>query len=215
MSAPRRALIVVDVQRDYFEGPVSIQYPPVEHSFANILRAIDVASRNGLPIAIVQHSEAPEAPIFAPGTPGWTLHPELEQILDPSWKRIEKHRPSVFFGTDLEEWLRRQGADTVTIVGYMTNNCDQATANHAVNLGFGVEFLTDATGAIALENEAGRIDAQQLHHAVAVLLQSNYAAVVSTDAWIAALTSGAELARSNILVSTLRARGELPVIAHG
>lgn len=37
----RRALILVDVQQEYFSGPLAIQYPPVEESLANILSVID------------------------------------------------------------------------------------------------------------------------------------------------------------------------------
>ncbi|MDQ0674449.1 nicotinamidase-related amidase [Pseudarthrobacter siccitolerans] len=28
MSTPRRALILIDVQQQYFDGPLEIQYPP-------------------------------------------------------------------------------------------------------------------------------------------------------------------------------------------
>ena len=62
----------------------------------------------------------------------------------------------MFAGTDVADWLREQGVDTVSIVGYMTNNCDIATAVEAEGLGFAAEILSDATGAIHLANEAGK-----------------------------------------------------------
>ena len=38
MSSPRRALIVVDVQQEYFDGPLQIQHPPREESLAHVIR---------------------------------------------------------------------------------------------------------------------------------------------------------------------------------
>ena len=44
----------------------------------------------------------------------------------------------------------------------MTNNCDLATAVEAEGLGFAAEILSDATGAIHLANEAGKVSAAEL-----------------------------------------------------
>ena len=41
---PKRALIVIDVQNEYFDGALPISDPPVETSLANIGRAMDAAS---------------------------------------------------------------------------------------------------------------------------------------------------------------------------
>ena len=55
MTAPRRALIVIDVQQEYFEGVLKIQYPPRDESLANIVRTIEAAVAQDVPVAIVQH----------------------------------------------------------------------------------------------------------------------------------------------------------------
>jgi hypothetical protein len=54
-------------------------------------------------------------------------------------------------------------------------------------MGLGVEFLSDATGTLDVDNEAGRIDAEQLHRSVLVTQQSAFARVVFTEDWIAGL----------------------------
>lgn len=208
MSDINRALVVIDVQQEYFDGPVSIQYPPLDISLPRIVETIEAAVGQGLPIVVVQHSEPESAPVFARGSRGWQLHPDIEAKAQPDWKRIEKSMPSAFVGTGLQDWLTSNGIDTITLVGYMTNNCIQATANHALNLGIAVEILGDATGAIGLANEAGAVSAEDVHRALLVLLQSNYAAVTSAQEWIAAVSSGATLARSNLLFSSLQARGQ-------
>lgn len=59
----------------------------------------------------------------------------------------------------------------------MTNNCDIATAVGAEDLGLTAEILADASGAIRLANEAGKVSADQLHQTLLVLLHSNFAAV--------------------------------------
>ena len=36
MTTPRRALVVIDVQNDYFDGPLEIQFPPRDQSLAQL-----------------------------------------------------------------------------------------------------------------------------------------------------------------------------------
>ena len=206
MTAPRRALIVVDVQQEYFDGPLEIQYPPREESLANIGAAIDAAAAEGLPVVVVQHRMPDNAPVFVEGSTGWALHPEIEQRLDPAMKQVHKQYASVFAGTDVAEWLRARGVDTVTIVGYMTNNCDLGSVVEAEALGFAAEVLSDATGAIHLANEAGQVSARSVHTTLMVLLQSNFAAVTTTAQWVEALRSGASLPKSNLVESALAGR---------
>ncbi|MGW0160181.1 isochorismatase family protein [Mycobacterium sp. NPDC003323] len=206
MSAPRRALIVVDVQQEYFEGPLQIQYPPREESLANIVAAIKHAAAQEIPVIVVQHRMPEGAPVFVEGTPGWALHPDIEAAVDPSWKHVHKDYGSVFAGTDVAEWLRSKQIDTISIVGFMTNNCDLGTAVEAEGLGFATEILSDASGAIHLANEAGHVNAEALHTTLMVLFQSNFAAVATTAEWTKAVEAGAELPKSNLVVSALQGR---------
>lgn len=201
MTGPRRALIVVDVQQEYFDGVLQIQYPPRAESLANIVSALEVSAAHDLPVAIVQHEMPAGAPAFVKGTPTYELHPDIEAQIQPSFKRVEKKFSSIFAGTDVAEWLTAEGVDTVTIVGYMTNNCDLASAADAEVLDVTTEILSDATGAINLSNEAGTVSAEQLHKALMVLYHSNFAAVATTSDWTDAVKSGSALSASNLVVS--------------
>ncbi|WP_072804177.1 isochorismatase family protein [Rhodococcoides yunnanense] len=201
MTAPRRALVVVDVQQEYFDGLLQIQYPPREQSLANVVTALEVAAAADLPVVIVQHETPEGAPVFARGSATWELHPEIEQRIDPSWKRVTKQYGSVFAGTDVAEYLKSEDVDTISVVGFMTNNCDLATAVDAESLGLSTEIISDATGAINLANEAGQVSAEVLHNALMVLFQSNLAAVVTTAQWSEAVKAGDSLAGSNLVVS--------------
>ncbi|HSF97496.1 MAG TPA: isochorismatase family protein [Ornithinibacter sp.] len=206
MTAPRRALIVVDVQQEYFNGILQIQAPSRDETLANVVAALEVARQEDLPVVVVQHELPQGSPVFAVDSESWSLHPQVEQRLDPSWKRVTKSNSSVFAGTDVAPWLAEQDVDTITIVGYMTNNCDIATAVGAEELGLAAELLSDATGAIHLANEAGKISADQLHEALLVLLHSNFAAVATTKAWTAAVTAGQALPKSDLGTSAMQGR---------
>lgn len=206
MTAPRRALVVVDVQQEYFDGVLQIQAPSRDQTLANVVAALEVAEEHDLPVVVVQHQLPEGAPVFAVGSSSWLLHPEVEQRLKPSWKRVTKDNSSVFAGTDVAAWLAEQGVDTITIVGYMTNNCDLATAVAAEELGLAAEVLSDASGAIHLANEAGKVSADQLHETLLVLLHSNFAAVARTEVWAAAVASGEVLQKSDLRTSAVQGR---------
>ncbi|MBO0981698.1 isochorismatase family protein [Microbacterium sp. SD291] len=201
MTAPRRALIVIDPQQEYFTGLLPIQHPPRDESVQRIAAAIDAAEAAGIPIVMVQHSAGEDAPVFNSNAPGFALHPSLEGRASSTWKRVTKSYSSVFPGTDIEEWLRAEGLDTITLAGYMTNNCVLATAVEAESRGIAVEVLSDATGAIDITNEAGSVSAETVHTTLLALLHSNFAAVASTEAWSRAVASDEALAKSNLVES--------------
>ena len=206
MTSPRRALVVVDVQQEYFDGPLRVQHPSPEHALANVVRAVEAARAHDVPVVVVQHALPAGAPVFAAGSAGFDLHPAVAAVVEPGDKRVSKSFGSVFAGTDLADWLRGRGVDTVGIVGFMTNNCDLASAVEAEGLGFAAEVLSDASGAIDLDNEAGHVPASTLHGTLMVLLLSNFAAVATTDAWIAAVAGAEPLPRDNLVDSAVRGR---------
>lgn len=190
MPSPQRALVLIDVQQDYFGGgPLEIQHPPHTESLPRIVQAIEAAHAAGIPVVAVQHTMGDGAPVFNPAQSGFQLHPEVAQRRTESWKTVVKQYGSVYADTDVSTWLREQGVDTVTLVGYMTNNCVLASAVEGEGRGFTTEVLADATGAINLANDAGSADAETVHTTLMTLLHSNWAAVASTDAWVQALNT--------------------------
>ncbi len=203
LSTPRRALVLVDVQQQYFSGPLEIQFPPHAESIAMIGKAIDAATAAGIPVAAIQHSAGEGAPVFAPGTAEFSIHPDVEGRRKDGWKEVIKHFGSVYAGTDLTVWLRQHDVDTVTLVGYMTNNCILASAVEAEFIGFTTEVLSDATGAINLANDAGFADAETVHRTLMALLNSNWAAVSTTDAWVDALNAGQVLEKGDLVSSAM------------
>ncbi|GAA4950437.1 isochorismatase family protein [Actinoplanes utahensis] len=203
MTTPRRALIVIDVQQEYFSGPLEIRYPPHADSLPRIAQAIDAATAAGIPVVAVQHTAGEGAPVFDPTGPGFELHPEVASRRTDEWKSVVKRYGTVFAGTDLLPWLRERGIDTITLVGYMTNNCVLASAAEAETHGLAAEVLADATGAIHIANEAGFADAKTIHTTLMALLDSNLAAVADTATWSGAVTTGRSLPKPDLGASAV------------
>lgn len=206
MSTPRRALIVIDAQQEYFEGLLQIQFPARDESLARIAQAMDAAEQAGIPVVVFQHEAPAGYPVFAPESSTFELHPEVAKRAGNAAHRFTKSHASVFADTGLEEWLHEREIDTITLVGYMTNNCVIGSAVGAEPLGFTVEVLSDATGAIDIVNSAGSAPAKQVHETIMALLNSNWASVATTSAWAEAVKSENALAGDNLIESAARGR---------
>lgn len=177
----KRALLVIDVQNEYFTGTLPVSYPV--GSFDKILKVIDQSNKQGIPVILIQHtSPQADAKSFVKGSIGWEIHPEVlsrkHDII------IQKNLPGSFTGTALEQWLRDRDIDTLTICGYMTQMCCDTTSRQAVHLGCKVEFLSDATGTLDISNYAGEIKAEELHKAILITQAMRFSQVMTTEEWV-------------------------------
>jgi nicotinamidase-related amidase len=182
----KRALLVIDVQNEYFSGKLPITYP--NDSFSNILKSIDFANGNNIPVILIQHT-APQkdSNVFVKETKEWQIK---EEVINKRYRYlIEKNFPDSFTHTNLEEILRKDGVDTVAICGYMTQMCCDTTARQAMHKGFFVDFLSDATGTLDISNYAGSISAEKLHNAILVTQAMRFSKVIATQDWIDSLKS--------------------------
>ena len=125
----RAALIVIDVQNDYFPGGAFPLWNP-EAALAATLRAIRVAQANGLPVIHVQHVADPDngpAPFFNEGTAGVAIHPDILAAA-PDAPVIVKRYADAFDATELQATLQALGVDELLLCGMMTHNCVTHTA---------------------------------------------------------------------------------------
>jgi nicotinamidase-related amidase len=176
------ALIVIDVQEEYFSGKLPIEYPPRDESLALITGAMDAATAAGVPVVVVRHVGEPGEGMFQVDTPTGALRPEVaERVHDLA---IDKTLPGSFTGTGLEEWLRDREVDAITIVGYMTNVCCDTTARQALHLGMGATILHDAVGVPVMPGIDGQpIDAATLHNTALAPLQLIGVGISSAADW--------------------------------
>jgi nicotinamidase-related amidase len=180
----KEALLVIDVQNEYFTGKLPVTYPP--GSFVNILQAIDAAHAAQIPVVVIQHTNhSPDAASFRYGTYAWELHPEVKRRSHD--ELIEKTLPGSFTNTSLDVWLRNHAISSLTISGYMTQMCCDTTARQAFHNGYGVKFLSDATGTLTVTNHAGTIRDADLHRATLVTQQMRFSQVITTAEWIQSL----------------------------
>lgn len=176
-----RALLVIDVQREYFDGAFPIRHP-VGHLEA-ILDVMDAAKNANIPTVVVRHHQAdPESPIFRKGSEMWQLLDEVESR--PRDILIDKQLPGCFTGTPLDPFLKERNIDTLCIAGYMTQVCCDTTARQAFHRGYQVEFLRDATGTLDVENKAGSVTAEQLHESILVTQQMFFSDVIDKETWL-------------------------------
>ncbi len=176
------AVLVIDVQNEYFTGSLPVTHPV--GSLNNILSIMDVAHERHIPVVVIRHAGmAPDAKTFRAGTHGWELLDEIK--CRPFDVLIEKTMPGSFTGTGLLAWLRQHGITRVTIAGYMTQMCCDTTARQAFHRGYDVQFISDATGTLPVTNAAGAVSAEELHRAICVTQAMRFSTVMTTREWLA------------------------------
>jgi nicotinamidase-related amidase len=181
----KRALLVIDVQNEYFSGALPITYPL--GSMDNILKVMKAAKQNGILVIAIQHTALlKDSKTFVKGSFQWELHEEIKRAGYDYI--IEKNLPGSFTGTDLEMILKENGIDTLVICGYMTQMCCDTTARQAFHLGFSVEFMSDSTGTLDISNYAGSVSAQELHRSILVTQAMRFSKVINSEDWIKSIS---------------------------
>jgi nicotinamidase-related amidase len=173
-----RALLVIDIQNDYFPGGA---FPLVEPDAAAAkAAALLEAFRDGdEPVVHLQHLSGPEDPFFVPGTPGADIHASVAPADGETV--LQKAQPNGFLGTGLEEELRGRGVDELVVAGMMSSMCVDATVRAAADKGFAVQLVHDACAAPDLEFGGEAIGGATVHGAFMAALSSAYATLVSAD----------------------------------
>jgi nicotinamidase-related amidase len=174
-----RALLLIDIQRDYFSGGA---YPLVgSDAAAEAASAVlERFRQEGEPTLHVQHVwDAPDATYLRPQTPGVGHDPRVAPA--DGEPVVVKDMPNAFLGTDLEQRLRSEGIDELVIAGMMTSMCVDATVRAAVDLGFEVTVVGDACAAPDLAHGGVEVPGEQVHAAFLAALADGYADVVEAS----------------------------------
>jgi nicotinamidase-related amidase len=171
-----RALLVIDIQRDYFPGGA---YPLVdpEAAAAAARRVLDRFRARQEPIIHLRHVwDAPEATFMRPDTEGVDIHPLVAPSQDEPV--IEKTAPNGFVGTRLEALLRTDDINELVVVGMMSSMCVDATVRAAVDVGLAVTVVHDACAAPDLEFGGRTVPGAMVHAAFMASLADGYATVM-------------------------------------
>ena len=175
----KRALIVIDIQNDYFPGG-KWTLSNMDAATDNAARVIAAARTAGDLVVHVRHEfPTADAPFFTPGSEGAKIH---EKVLPAQGEAVVlKHHVNSFRETDLEDILDRNGIEDVVITGAMSHMCIDAATRAASDLGYGVTVIQDACASRDLEFNGAVIPAAQVHASYMSALGFAYAKTVSTD----------------------------------
>ena len=171
------ALVLIDLQNDYFPGGKM----ELEGSLPASLRAREVLNffrEKGLPVVHIQHLAArPGATFFLPDTEGVRIHQHVEPRAGEAV--FQKNFPNSFRNTPLLDHLREKQVRKIVICGMMTHMCVDATVRAAFDHGLEVAVIHDACASRALAFGGQTIPAAQVHGAFLAALGFIYAKVVS------------------------------------
>lgn len=172
-----RALIVIDVQNEYFPGG-ALALPDAERALPNILRLIELARERGEPVIYIQHVAPEGSPAFGKGSSGCELHGQLDvREADPLFP---KSHPSAFQETGLLEHIGQNGIEALDICGYMTQMCCDTTSREGYQRGYAVRLFSDATAAKALEVDGEQIPHHTVHQ-VSLGALARFAKIISVE----------------------------------
>ena len=166
------ALLLIDVQRsfearDYWD-------PELLPAFRNpLLALIDGCKAKGLPVVRILHvdEDGPfslDSGLVKPMA--WL--PEVHDV------EFTKNVHNAFTGTGLDYWLRTRGVRRVIVTGIRTEQCCETTARVASDLGYQVDFVTEATLTFPMKHPNGRtFSAADLKERTELVLGGRFATI--------------------------------------
>ncbi len=178
MIVGKPVLVVVDMQEagGMPADEVGIEHMPgYDDRVARAQRMIDAARSAGIPIVFFQEVHRPSGIDFGreldgvegehcvDGRPGTPLHPALLPDLDgPNHEfHIVKRRYSGFIGTEFEIVLSGLKADTLILIGGLTDVCVHYTFADAHQRDFYVRVVTDCVGGSTQYRHDAALDAME------------------------------------------------------
>ncbi len=186
----RTAVLLVDPYNDFLsEGgklwplvkPVATEVDLLD----NLRTAITTARDAGVPVMFVPHRRWEESnylgwdhpnpnqqsvnqqQTFARGSWGGQFHPDFQP--QPDDVIITEHwAQSGFANTDLDMQLKQRGITHVVLVGVLANTCVESTGRFAMELGYHVTLVRDATAAFSAEmmHAAHELNGPTFAHAI-------------------------------------------------
>lgn len=172
-------LIIINAQKGLLspaQGPRNN-----EQAESNIASLLQQWRSKEMPIIHVRHvSENPDS-LFYRNSTGSEFLPELA----PRGSEIvvEKSKASAFVNSTLSELLEQNGYETLILTGFTANECIDATAKQACDLGFTTYVVGDATATFELSGPDGKVyKAERVHQLVLANLHALFAKVITSAA---------------------------------
>ena len=102
---------------------------------------------------------------------------------------IHKQHHSAFAGTDLAAWLTARGVKRLIVSGIRTEQCCETTTRYASDVGFHVDFVSEAMLTFAMTHAGtGRShSAAEIRERTELVLEGRFARIASVEQALAAL----------------------------
>jgi nicotinamidase-related amidase len=176
MSKGQTALVVVDVQES-FRHRSYWNDRDVQAFVERVQALIDGAKARGIPVVQVFHVEPTGVFSVASG------HVRtMEGVRVDADVRFEKRSHSALVGSGLDVWLVQQGIRRVIVCGIRTEQCCETTTRHASDLGYEVDFVSEATVTWEMRDREGRVwSPEEIKARTELVLDGRFATVVTVE----------------------------------
>jgi nicotinamidase-related amidase len=174
----RKALLLIDLQNDYFPGG-KMTLDGANEALQNARLLLNRFRSEFWPVFHIRHvAMKPDATFFLPGTAGSRIHPNVGPLTGETV--IIKNYPNAFRDTDLLNLLKKTDVQEVVICGMMTHMCVDASVRAAKDLGFSCTLIGDACATKSLEINGETIDSHHVHVSFLAALNGSYSRISST-----------------------------------
>ncbi|WP_447957741.1 isochorismatase family protein [Vreelandella sp. EE7] len=177
MTHPTTALLMIDVQasfpaKAYWVEALADTWRPHQRAL------LDAAQQHGLPMVRIFH-EAPASQ--GPFDPVNGLIRPLEGFDDAAAATFHKRVHNAFSDTGLERWLRERSISRLAISGIRSEQCCETTARVASDLGFEVDFVSDATLTFPMTRQGVTWPAEDIKARTELVLEDRFARIIDTQ----------------------------------
>lgn len=176
MTDSKTALLVVDVQESFRQLP-DWRDGEVATFLSRQQALIDGAKAAGHAIVQILHTD--NDPEFR--LDSGFVRTLAEIRIEPDVV-IHKTRHSAFVGTPLDIWLRERGIGNLIVSGIRTEQCCETTTRHAADLGFAVDYVTEATLTFAMTHASGQVfSAADIKTRTELVLSGRFARIATVE----------------------------------
>ena len=173
------ALLLVDIQNDYFPGG-NMELVNIDQVSSNARLLLDKFRDQDLETFHIQHTfKDMSAGFFIPNTQGSEIHGSVDPLPDETV--IHKNFPNSFRETSLLKQLKEKNITDLVICGAMSHMCIEATTRAAADYGFKCVVVQDACATRDVEFHNNIVSATDVHNASMSALAFAYANVVNTS----------------------------------
>ena len=172
------ALLIIDIQKDYFPGGKMELVEPLAAAKKAYMLLQCFREHGGNHVHIQHVAIKPDATFFISGDRGTDIHDSVAHF--EGEPIVQKHYPNSFRETNLLEILKGWGTERLVVCGMMTHMCVDATVRAAADLGFQVLLAEDACATRDLKYGGTVIPAEHVHKAFLAALKS-YGQVLTAE----------------------------------